>query len=87
MSHANALALVALGASYADNGTGSMSYVSDVDLQLNLASLTSQPALLFGFLDPNITGDGFDALRFLLEVEGQDVLYGSFTDAAEAAWN
>jgi len=78
------LGAVLLGGGYSNDAIGTQIYSSYVDFDLNMSQLTDPQNLLVGFLDPTITGNGFDTLNFRIFQEGVSVVDELFTDSTSA---
>ncbi|HHH42648.1 MAG TPA: hypothetical protein ENK49_00775 [Gammaproteobacteria bacterium] len=76
------LALASLGAF--QDGSRSSLFSNDFSMALDMSLLDTQQDLLFGFMNPTVRGNGFDALSMSLRIEGRLVFSQSFTDVTEA---
>jgi hypothetical protein len=79
------LGLVVMGGAYSDSGSGaSKTYSSFVDWNLDMSLLGTQQDMLVGLLDPLSSGNGFDSMRFRIQMEGitvEDQIFGNIGTA------
>ena len=78
------LALMTIGA-LQDGSIISDSFSNDVRLSMDMSQLSTQQDLIFGFMNPVITGNGFDSMTFQIYQENNLVVDELFGDALSAS--